>query len=234
MKVFDVTVLLFLVVSMAIIPGDAWLQSVWQGIQRDAKNLGQRLLGEAKTFGTKVVQTVITQSRQTACQEVCPKVCSDQIGRWVCPFVCNPVCPKTPAGPLAGNGDLVARVKRSLVKGQHYSGHLMPLPNKFSAYDLNEDGVVSLAEMAVSGGSDVTDPGFRKAFTLSDVDGNGVLTPKELYQGPFVFEKDVGKSDYLYCKYLGDHVELESQTPSIKDTIAQIPRVRAKSRIISL
>ena len=50
----------------------------------------------------------------------------------------------------------------------------MPLPNKFTAYDLNEDGVVSLAEMAIAGGSDVMDPGFKKAFSLSDVDGNKI------------------------------------------------------------
>ncbi|ESP03070.1 hypothetical protein LOTGIDRAFT_230493 [Lottia gigantea] len=115
-----------------------------------------------------------------------------------CPLLCPKVCQKTVCKLACGLG--CGRGKREAVKNSE--GHVAPLPNMFSSYDFDDDGVISKDELATAINENITDSTFVVAFRYTDKDGNGFLSKKEFYNGPFVLEMDVNEQDDTYCKYL--------------------------------
>ncbi|XP_046355718.1 EF-hand calcium-binding domain-containing protein 1-like [Haliotis rufescens] len=161
----------------------AFLGSLWQDLGREFTNMGKSMAKDLINVGLKAVN----QTMNIGCKTACPRLCEDKVGMYFCPFVCVPLC---------------NRGKRSIRKGSDYRGHLMPMPNKFSAYDLNDDGVVSLKEFAFVTGHTMDQADLKTVFQLADRNGDNILTSGELYGGPFVFEMDVNDNDYQYCQYI--------------------------------
>ncbi|XP_055959369.1 EF-hand calcium-binding domain-containing protein 1-like [Patella vulgata] len=110
----------------------------------------------------------------------CPRVCRIE---GICSVVCRRVC----------------RGKRAAVMAEE--NHVTPLANQLSAYDINDDGMISRKELAMAIGEDEAHHDFLLAYKIADVNGDGILTPKEFYNGPFVFEMDVNDDDLQYCRY---------------------------------
>ncbi|KAK6183617.1 hypothetical protein SNE40_011059 [Patella caerulea] len=122
------------------------------------------------------------------CPIVCPKVCKifdGPIGSVVCKLVCSLGC---------------GRQKRHIA----YStpGHVIPLANRLDAFDIDDDGFVSKKEFGIAINDDESNDDFNKAFHIADKNGDGKLTPSELYKGPFLFELDLDGTNTLYCQNL--------------------------------
>ncbi|ESP03069.1 hypothetical protein LOTGIDRAFT_230492 [Lottia gigantea] len=119
--------------------------------------------------------------KNVACNHACPRLCR----QGVCKLACNLGC----------------RGKRDVTQQLNQQGHVTPIPNSFAAYDMNEDGIISRKELALAIGEDIAHPDFMKAYSIADVDGDGELSPKEFYNGPYVFEMDLNDDDLAYCRY---------------------------------
>ncbi|KAK6165433.1 hypothetical protein SNE40_022361 [Patella caerulea] len=140
------------------------------------------LINDSDAWGFRLRKAVRKAGRvikKVGCA-ACPRICKIH---GVCTVVCRRVC----------------RGKRAAVMAEE--NHVTPLANQLSAYDLDNDGMVSRKELAVAIGEDEAHHDFRLAYKIADVNGDGILTPKEFYNGPFVFEMDVNDDDLQYCRY---------------------------------
>ncbi|KAK6181088.1 hypothetical protein SNE40_009021 [Patella caerulea] len=144
------------------------------------------LVNDSDAFQRRVQRKInrfLPRLKKGGCK-VCPRLCRTLIGiGFACRFVCRRVC----------------RGKRAAVKESPH--HVTPLANQLSAYDLNDDGLISKKELASAVGEIETNPDFILAYKSADINDDGILTPKEFYNGPFVFEMDLNDDDLQYCRY---------------------------------
>ncbi|ESP03074.1 hypothetical protein LOTGIDRAFT_157035 [Lottia gigantea] len=123
------------------------------------------------------------------CPIACPRVCTFFDGP-ITSVICKVVC-------TFGCG---SRVKRHIA--QATKGHIIPLANRFDAYDINDDGYVTKKELCIAISDNESNPHINRAFKLADRNNDGKLTSTELFQGPFVFEMDYDYDNIEYCERL--------------------------------
>ena len=105
-----------------------------------------------------------------------------------CWLVCRVICIETKTHIICGRrcGLLGCRRRREIP--QNATMQNKPFPEKFENYDRDNNGEISLKELALATSAEQHANGTERAFHLADKDEDGKIVCSEFKNAPFLFD----------------------------------------------